>query len=152
MVFKSTGSVSRFQCKYQLWKICTESPDTTKKVSKIGLSNQTSKIWHILADFDDHSGKDGTYLCGSLPPMCIVWQKNYQHFNKIKKMSHQCQVCVVGYWGRILRSFYPFYFWGLKAQNTLCWLIIYDKNKTLNPFPPLQDWFLHMYNIRCLSK
>ena len=27
----------------------TESQDITKKVSKIGLPNQTSKIWHILA-------------------------------------------------------------------------------------------------------
>ena len=32
------------------WKICTESQDINKKVSKIGLPNQTSKIWHILAD------------------------------------------------------------------------------------------------------
>ena len=30
--------------------MCTESKDITKKVSKIGLPNQTSKIWHILAD------------------------------------------------------------------------------------------------------
>ena len=50
MVFKSTGSDSRFQRKNRFWKICTESQDITKKVSKIGLPNQTSKIWHILAD------------------------------------------------------------------------------------------------------
>ena len=30
--------------------MCTESQDITKKVSKIGLPNQTTKIWHILAD------------------------------------------------------------------------------------------------------
>ena len=50
MVFKSTGSDSRFQRKNRFWKICTESQDITKKVSKIGLPNQTTKIWHILAD------------------------------------------------------------------------------------------------------
>ena len=50
MVFKSSGSDSRFQRKNRFWKICTESQDITKKVSKIGLPNQTSKIWHILAD------------------------------------------------------------------------------------------------------
>ena len=50
MVFKSTGSDSRFQRKNRFWKICTESQDITKKVSKIGLPNQTSKIWHILTD------------------------------------------------------------------------------------------------------
>ena len=50
MVFKSTGLDSRFQRKNRFWKICTESQDITKKVSKIGLPNQTSKIWHILAD------------------------------------------------------------------------------------------------------
>ena len=50
MVFKSTGSDSRFQRKNRFWKICTESQDITKKVSKIGLPNLTSKIWHILAD------------------------------------------------------------------------------------------------------
>ena len=31
----------------------TESKDITKKVSKIGLPNQTSKIWHILADVSE---------------------------------------------------------------------------------------------------
>ena len=30
--------------------MCTESKDITKKVSKIGPPNQTSKIWHILTD------------------------------------------------------------------------------------------------------
>ena len=50
MVFKSTGLDSRFQRKNRFWKICTESQDIIKKVSKIGLPNQTSKIWHILAD------------------------------------------------------------------------------------------------------
>ena len=50
MVFKSTGLDSRFQRKNWFWKICTESQDIIKKVSKIGLPNQTSKIWHILAD------------------------------------------------------------------------------------------------------
>ena len=50
MVVKSSGSDSRFQRKNRFWKICTESQDITKKVSKIGLPNQTSKIWHILAD------------------------------------------------------------------------------------------------------
>ena len=37
IVFKSTGSDS-------------QSQDITKKVLNIGLPNQTSKIWHILAD------------------------------------------------------------------------------------------------------
>ena len=50
MVFNSTGLDSQFQRKNQFWKICTESQDITKKVSKIGLPNQTNKIWHILAD------------------------------------------------------------------------------------------------------
>ena len=50
MVFKSTGSDSRSQRKNRFWKICTESQDITKKVSKIGLPNQTTKIWHILAN------------------------------------------------------------------------------------------------------
>ena len=50
MVFKSTGLDSQFQRKNRFWKICTESRDITKKVSEIGLPNQTSKIWHILAD------------------------------------------------------------------------------------------------------
>ena len=50
MVFKSTGSNSRFQRKNRFWQICTESQDINKKVSKIGLPNQTSNIWHIFAD------------------------------------------------------------------------------------------------------
>ena len=50
MVFKTTSSISRFQCKNRIWKICTESQDISKKLSKIGFPNQTSKIWHILAD------------------------------------------------------------------------------------------------------
>ena len=50
MVFKSTGLDSRLQRKNQFQKICTECQDITKKVSKIGLPNQTSKIWHVLAD------------------------------------------------------------------------------------------------------
>ena len=45
MVFKTTSSISWFQCKNQFWKI-----DISKKLSKIGFPNQTSKIWHILAD------------------------------------------------------------------------------------------------------
>ena len=56
MVFKSTGLDSRFQRKNRFWKICTESPDITKKVSKIGLPNETSKIWHILADISGLGG------------------------------------------------------------------------------------------------
>ena len=48
MVFKLT--VSRFQRKNQFGKICIESQDITKKLSKIGLPNQTSKICDILAD------------------------------------------------------------------------------------------------------
>ena len=43
MVFKSTG-------KNQFWKIRTESQVITKKLSKIGIPNQTIKIWHIFAD------------------------------------------------------------------------------------------------------
>ena len=31
-------------------KICTESQVITKKLSKIGIPNQTIKIWHIFAD------------------------------------------------------------------------------------------------------
>ena len=50
MVFKSTGSDSRFQRKNRFWKMCNESRDIGQKVSKIGLPNQTSKIWHFLAD------------------------------------------------------------------------------------------------------
>ena len=49
MVFKSTGLDSQFQRKNLFWKICMECQNITKKVSKIGLPNQTSKIWHILA-------------------------------------------------------------------------------------------------------
>ena len=58
MVFKSTGSISPFQRKNRFWKICTESWDITKKVSEIGLPNQTSKIWRILADI---SGLDAYF-------------------------------------------------------------------------------------------
>ena len=47
MVFKSTSSISRFHHKNQL---CTQSQNITKKLLKISLPNQTSKIWHILAD------------------------------------------------------------------------------------------------------
>ena len=54
MVFKSTGLDSRFQRKNRFWKICTETQDIIKKVSKISLPNQTSKIWHILADISMH--------------------------------------------------------------------------------------------------
>ena len=50
MVFKLTGLDSRFQCKNRFKKICTESQDITKKVYKIGLPNQTCKIWYILTD------------------------------------------------------------------------------------------------------
>ena len=50
MVFKSTGSISRFQRKNRFWKIRTESQVITKKLSKIGIPNQTIKIWHIFAD------------------------------------------------------------------------------------------------------
>ena len=50
MVFKTTGSDSRFQRKNRFWKICTESRDIGKNVSENCLPNQTSKIWHVLAD------------------------------------------------------------------------------------------------------
>ena len=50
MVFKTTGLDSRFQRKNRFWKMCTESRDIGQNVSKICLPNQTSKIWHILAD------------------------------------------------------------------------------------------------------
>ena len=50
MLFKSTALDSRFQLKNGFSKMSTESKDITKKVSKIGLPNQTSKIWHILTD------------------------------------------------------------------------------------------------------
>ena len=33
-----------------VFKKSTESQDIIKKVFKIGLPNQTTKIWHILAD------------------------------------------------------------------------------------------------------
>ena len=50
MVIESTSSDWWFQRKNLFWKICTKSQNITKKVSKIGLPNQTSKIWHILGD------------------------------------------------------------------------------------------------------
>ena len=50
MVFKTTGSDSRFQRKNWFWKICPKSWDIGQNVSKICLPNQTSKISHILAD------------------------------------------------------------------------------------------------------
>ena len=53
MVFKSTGLNSRFKRKNRFWKNCTESQNITKKVSKIGLPNQTRKIWHISADISE---------------------------------------------------------------------------------------------------
>ena len=53
MVFKSTGSIPRFQQKNWFWKIRTKFKVMTKKLSKIGIPIQTSKIWHI---FDDISG------------------------------------------------------------------------------------------------
>ena len=49
-VFKSTDSDSRSQRKNRVWKICIESQDISKKVPKIVLPNQTSKIWHIFAN------------------------------------------------------------------------------------------------------
>ena len=50
MVFKTTGSDSRFQCKNWFWKIYTESWDIRQNVSKKWLPNQTSKIWHVFAN------------------------------------------------------------------------------------------------------
>ena len=50
MVFKLMGSYSGFQRKNCLWKIRIQSQDITKEVHKIGIPNQTFKIWHILAD------------------------------------------------------------------------------------------------------
>ena len=55
MVFKLTGLDSRSQHKNRVLKMCTESQDITKKVSKIGLPNQTCKkfdtFWPISCDF-----------------------------------------------------------------------------------------------------
>ena len=53
IIFKSTGSISRFQRKNRFWKIRTESQGTTKKLSKIDIPNQTSKIWHIFSDISE---------------------------------------------------------------------------------------------------
>ena len=58
MVFKSSGLDTQFQRKNQFRKICTESQDITKKVSKICHPNQTSKICHILANI---SGLDAYF-------------------------------------------------------------------------------------------
>ena len=45
----ATGS-KNYHFPTRFWKICNESQDITKNVSKIGLPNQNSKIWNILAD------------------------------------------------------------------------------------------------------
>ena len=84
MVFKSTGTISRFQRTNRFWKICNESQDNTKKLSKIGLPNQTSKIWHILADI---SGLGQYFLkpIFALKPWAQAGRFEYHEAYKLKK-------------------------------------------------------------------
>ena len=76
MVFKSTSSDSRFQRKNRFWKVCSESEDINKKVSKIGLPNQTTKIWHILTDISG-LGADFSKPIFALKPWVQAGQFEY---------------------------------------------------------------------------
>ena len=58
MVFKLTGSDSWFQCKNRFGKICTESWDIGKKVSKYAGLVWQPGFWHILI----HISGPGAYF------------------------------------------------------------------------------------------
>ena len=87
MVFKSTNSDSRFQRKNRFWRICTESQDINKKMSKIGLPNQTTKIWHILTDISG-LGAYFSKLIFALKPWVRAGQFEYHEpYNPINFFS-----------------------------------------------------------------
>ena len=50
MVFKSTGLDSRFQCKNQFGKICTESRDISQNVSNFGGLVWKADFWHFFGN------------------------------------------------------------------------------------------------------
>ena len=59
MDLKTTDLNSEFQRKNRLWKICTESWDTDKNVSKFSFSSKLSKISYIFANI---SGPDPMHI------------------------------------------------------------------------------------------
>ena len=100
MVFKSTGLDSRFQRKNWFWKMGTESQDITKKVSKIGLPNQTRNIWHFLANI---SGL-GAYFSKTI--LALILSVVLNTMNPI-----------------IRANFFPF----IKGSEPICWPFLHWK-------------------------
>ena len=58
MVLKTTGLNPGFQCKNQFWKICIESWDIGKNLSKFSFSSKMSKISYIFLNI---SGPDAYF-------------------------------------------------------------------------------------------
>ena len=83
MVFKSTGSISRFQCKNRFWKICTESRDIGQNVS-----NFTGLVWK--ADFGQFFGIIlGLVAYFSKPIFALKpwdWASRFEYINPIIRM------------------------------------------------------------------
>ena len=62
--------------------MCTESKDIAKKVSKIGLPNQTGKIWHIFADISG-LGAYFSYIIFALKPWDWAgWVEYHEPYNR----------------------------------------------------------------------
>ena len=120
MVFKLTDLDSRSQRKNRFWKICTESWDIVKNVfksAKIGLPNQTSKIWHILAVFSG-LGAYFSKLFFALKPWVQAGRFEYNEpYNPKNFFSHlyrgqshfQCAFSK-GRWSRKTLKFWEVYF------------------------------------------
>ena len=81
MVFKLTGSDSRFQRKNWFWKICIESQDITKIVLKISLPNQASKIWHILVDISGLGAYFSKPIFALKPLVRAGWFEYHEPYN-----------------------------------------------------------------------
>ena len=76
-----------FQRKNRFWKTCSESQDINKKVSKISLPNQTTKIWHILTDISG-LGAYFSKLIFALKPWVRAGQFEYHEpYNPINFFS-----------------------------------------------------------------
>ena len=81
MVFKSTNSDSRFQRKNRFWRICTESQDINKKMSKIGLPNQTTQICHIWADISGLGAYFSNPIFALGPWVQAGWFEYHESYN-----------------------------------------------------------------------
>ena len=87
MVFKMTGSDSRFQRKNRFWKICIESQDINKKVSKIGVPNQTTEIWHFFVNISGLGAYFSKPIFALQPWVRAGHFEYHEHYNPINFFS-----------------------------------------------------------------